>query len=229
MAIDKSNFYWVSAMTSQRDPIRTTHWRLRVNTQAVKTAMGNPSILADINGDTDISVIVKTGSVPKILINSADSFFMGQKMAFATNTEFDTESDWEVQETSDLIALRFFGMWNQYVHNVGALTIDKPANQAIDPNSSTGMGMNLGSGKFTSTDYPNSLVRNTDWVWLELYDYTQGVVLFRVSFVNFWPKSFGGIQLTHESPSLAKWTLGSHQDYYTYVIPSKFGSMGNGF
>lgn len=229
MAVDKSNFYWISQMTSQRDPIRTTHWRLRINTAALKTAMGNPSILADINNDQDLSVLVKTGNVPKVVINSADSFFMGQKMAFATNTEFDTELEWNIQETSDLKAFRFFALWNQYVHNVGAMTIDNPSKQVIDPNAENGVGINLGSGKFTQVDYPNSVVRNSDWVWLELYDYTQGYVLFRCSFVNFWPKSVGGITLNHETPGLATWSLQSHQDYYNYVVPSKNGSMGNGF
>lgn len=229
MAVDKSNFYWISQMTSQRDPIRTTHWRFRVNVAAIKTAMGNPAILSDITNDQDLSVLVKTGTIPKVIINSADSFFMGQKMAFATNTEFDTELDWEIQETADLKAFRFFSIWNQYVHNTGAVTIDKPSNAAIDPNSDSGMGVNLGSGKFTQNDYPNSVVRNNDLVWLELYDYTQGVVLWRCSFVNFWPKQVGGISLNHEGPALAKWTLQSHQDYYNYVVPSNFGSMGKGF
>lgn len=225
---DKSNFYWISQMASQRDPIRTTHWRLRINTAALKTAMGNPAILSDITNDQDLSVLVKTGNVPKVVVQTADSFFMGQKMAFATNTEFDTELDWEIQETADLKAFRFFALWNQYVHNVGALTIDNPNNAAIDPNAANGMGVNLGSGKFTQTDYPNSVVRNNDMVWLELYDYTQGYVLWRCSFVNFFPKSVGGISLSHEAPALAKWTMQSHQDTYNFVVPSKFGSMGNG-
>jgi hypothetical protein len=225
---DKSNFYWISQMSSQRDPIRTTHWRLRVNTAAIKTAMGNPSILSDITNDQDLSVLVKTGTIPKVVVQTADSFFMGQKMAFATNTEFDTELDWEIQETSDLKAFRFFALWNQYVHNVGALTIDTPSTAAIDPTATNGMGVNLGSGKFTQTDFPNSVVRNNDTIWLELYDYTQGVVLWRCSFVNFFPKSVGGISLSHESPALAKWTMTSHQDYYNFVVPSKLGSMGNG-
>lgn len=226
---DKSNFYWISQMSSQRDPIRTTHWRLRVNVAAIKTAMGNPPALSDITNDQDISVIVKNGTLPSLSTEVADSFFMGQKMGFATNTNFETELSWEIQETSDLKGFRFFGLWHQYVHNVAALTLDTPNNQLIDPNSETGMGVNLGSGKFTQNDYPNSVVRGSDIVWLELYDYTQGYVLLRCSFLNFFPKSIGGISLEHASPSLAKWTLKSHQDAYNYVIPSKPGSMGNGF
>lgn len=224
--MDKSNFYWLTQMANQRDPIRTTHWRFRVNVTSILSAMGNPSALSDITTDGDISVLVKTGTVPKIIVNSADSFFMGQKMAFATNSDFDTELDWEIQETADLKAFRFFMIWSQFVHNTGSIKSDTIDTNVIDP---TTVGLNLGSGKFTQTDYPNSVVRNNDVVWLELYDYTQGYVLWRCSFVNFWPKSVGGISLSHESPALAKWTLQSHQDYYNFVIPSKFGSMGSGF
>lgn len=229
MSTDKSNFYWISQMESQRDPIRTTHWRFRVNTSKVINAMGNPEALRDIESDKDISVIVKNAEIPKVVTNFADAFFMGQKMGFATNTDFDHESTFEILETSDLIGLRFFGYWHQYVHNVGLLTVDKPDKQAIDPNSDTGMGVNLGAGKFTQDIYPSTVSRNTDWVWLELYDYTQGVVLFRVSYVNFVPKSIGGINIKHEGANLATWSLQSRQDAYNFVIPSKFGSLGKGF
>lgn len=226
MAQDKSNFYWITQMMKQRDPIRTTHWRLRINTTALKTAMGNPTILNDINSDNDLTVLIKSGTVPTVSVNTADSWYMGQKMAFATNSEFDYNLDWTIQESADLKAFRFFALWNQHVHNVNALAIDKYNNPAIDAIKDT--GVNLGSGKFTAEDYPNSVVRNTDWIWLELYDYTQGYVLLRVSFVNFFPKKVGGISLQYDQGGLATWQLTSNQDAYEYVVPSKFGSMGNG-
>src|ERR1019366_8791966 len=155
----KAGGYWVTQMENQRDPLRTTHWRLRVNVPGIKSQMAASAnnLLKDINTDDDISVIVKDSTIPKIVINTVQSWYMGQSIDFPTNTEFEKTSTLGIQETSDLIGFRFFGLWNQQVHNVDAIDADTQDNAVINQ---TDVGINMGAGKFSVTDIPTSVIRN---------------------------------------------------------------------
>lgn len=219
----KSTGYFVTAMESLRDPIRSTHWRLRFNVPAIKSQMGASAtkLLQGIDTDDDLSIMVKTTSIPKIVINTAQAYYMGQSIDFATNTEFEKTSSLELLEPSDMIGMRFLGLWNQLVHNVDAIDVDTDGNAAISPDGE--LGVNLGAGKFSVTDFAKSVVRNSGWVYLEMYDYTYGNVLFRVNYINCWPKEIGGGSLAHEGPNLVKFNVTLNHDRYKFILPSKFG------
>lgn len=220
------NGYWLGQMEQQRDPIRTTHWRLRVNVPAIKAQMAASATnwLKDINTDDDISVIVKDANVPKIVHETVKSWYMGQNIEFPTNTTFENQSTFQIQETSDLIGFRFFGLWHQLVHNVDAIDADTQDAPAINP---TDVPFNTGAGKFSVTDFPSSVIRNNGWVNLELYDYTKSIVLLRVNYINAFPKEIMGSQLSFEQASLLKWNLVLNHDRYKFVFPSNVSGLTN--
>lgn len=218
MALDKRNGYFVTAMSSLRDPIRTSHWRLRFNVPLIKAEIGG-DLIPDVNTDDDIAVMVKTSSVPKVIINSVESWYMGQKIYFQTNTEYDKESNFNIQETADVRGFRFLGQWSELAHNTDLYQVGSLGNSAINPN--TQRGVNLGSAKFPgNADGGRSVVRNSGWMFLELYDYTTGETILRVEYINVWPSSLGGFELAYENPDLAKYTATFTHDYYRIILPN---------
>lgn len=218
--------YGLAQMENQRDAIRTTHWRLRVNVPAIKGQMPASATawLKDINTDDDLTVIVKSANLPKITTETVKSWYMGQNIEFPTNTTFENQSTFEVQETSDLIGFRFFGLWHQLVHNMDVIDADVQDTPAINP---TDVPLNTGAGKFSVTDFPTSVIRNNGWVSLELYDYTKSITLLRVNYINAFPKEVMGSQLSFEQASLLKWNLVLNHDRYKFVIPSTVAGLGN--
>src|ERR1035437_3265478 len=133
MTLDKRNGYFVTTMSTLRDPIRTTHWRLRFNVPLIKAEIGG-SLVPDVNTDDDIAVMVKTASVPKVIINSAESWYMGQKIYFQTNSEYDKETIFNIQETADVRGFRFLGKWSELAHNTDLYQLGSLGTSVIDPN-----------------------------------------------------------------------------------------------
>lgn len=216
MALDKRNGYFVTAMTGLRDPIRTTHWRLRFNVPLIRAQVGG-ELFPDVVSDDDIAVMVKTASVPKVIINSVESWYMGQKVYFTTNTEYDKESSFSIQETADVRGFRFLGKWSELAHNTDLYHVGALGESAIDPNQ---RGVNLGSAKYPATaDGGNSVVRNSGWLFLELYDYTTGEVILRVEYINVFPSSLGGFSLGYDNADLAKYDATFTHDYYRIILP----------
>jgi hypothetical protein len=218
MALDKRNGYFVTALSTLRDPIRTSHWRLRFNVPLIKAEIGG-TLVPDVNTDDDIAVMVKTASVPKVIINSVESWYMGQKIYFQTNTEYDKETSFNIQETADVRGFRFLGKWSELAHNTDLYQLGSLGTSVIDPNNE--MGVNLGSAKFPATaNGGKSVVRNSGWLYLELYDYTTGETILRVEYINVWPSSLGGFELAYENPDLAKYSATFTHDYYRIVLPN---------
>lgn len=215
MALDKRNGYFVTAMSTLRDPIRTSHWRLRFNVPLIKAQVGG-ELMPDVNTDDDIAVMIKTASVPKVIINTAESWYMGQKIYFQTNTEYDKETTFNIQETADVRGFRFLGKWSELAHNTDLYQLGKLGTSVINPD--TEMGVNLGSAKYNNGG--KSVVRNTGWLYLELYDYTTGETLLRVEYVNVFPSSMGGIALGYDAPELAKYDVTFTHDFYRIILPN---------
>lgn len=223
MALDKRNGYFVGALSTLRDPIRTTHWRLRFNVPLIKTQVGG-ELFPDVNSDDDIAVMVKTASVPKVVINHVDSWYMGQRTIFATNTEYDTESTFNIQETADVRGFRFLGKWSELAHNTDLYQVGVLGQSAIDPDAER--GVNLGSAKYPANfDDGKSVVRNRGWLFLELYDYTTGEVILRVEYVNVFPSSLGGFPLAFDNPDLVKYDVTFKHDLYRIILPNN-GKIG---
>lgn len=217
MALDKRNGYFVNAMNVLRDPIRTTHWRLRFNVPLIKAQVGG-ELFPDINTDDDISVIVKNANVPKAIINHVDSWYMGQRTIFTTNTEYETESTFNIQETADVRGFRFLGKWSELAHNTDLYQVGSLGTSAIDPDAER--GVNLGSAKYpASFDGGKSVVRNRGWLFLELYDYTTGEVVLRVEYINVFPSSLGGFPLSYDNPDLVKYDVTMKHDLYRTILP----------
>lgn len=215
--LDKRTGYFVNVMEKVRDPIRTSHWRLRFNVPLIKAQLG-PDLMEDISGDDDITVMVKTAKIPKLTVNTAEAWWMGQSVLFTTNTEYEKESTFDVLETADVLGYRFLGKWNQLAHNTDLYRAGAYENSLINPE--TQRGVNLGSAKYTkNNDGGKSVVRNVGWVFLELYDYTAGEVLLRVDYTNIFPSSLGELNLSHEGSDLGKYQLTMKHDFFRLTLP----------
>lgn len=229
-ALDRTNGYFIDSLNNLRDPIRTNLWRLNFNIAAIKANFPSGlDFLSDIEDTDSISFMVRSATVPKITVNSAESWYMGQSSKFSTNTEYAPTSTFEIEERQDVKGWRFLLMWNQHVHNTDALYHTKldeaGTNRVIDPESDTPVG--LGTNKYPSSfNRGLSLTRNTDWVSLDLYDYTTGEIIMRVSYVNFWPSEIGEASLSYENPTLMKYTFTATHDRYKYVVPKINGKIG---
>jgi hypothetical protein len=216
--LDKSTGYWVSQIENVRDPIRTSHWRLRFNIPLIKAQLGTVDFLDDITSDDEISVMVKTAKIPKAVINTAEAWYMGQSVLFATNTTYDQESSFSILETANVNGYRFLGKWNQLAHNTDIYQYGAQGTSLISPTKER--GINLGSAKYTSSyDSGKSVVRNSGWVYLELYDYTLGEVLLRVNYINIFPSTLGELDLSHEASDLGKYTATFKHDRFNITIP----------
>ncbi len=216
--LDKRNGYWITQIENVRDPIRTSHWRLRFNVPLIKAQLGSSDLFKDINSDDDLSVMVKTAKIPKVTTNTAEAWYMGQSESFTTNTTYETESTFSILEPADVRGYRFLGKWHQLAHNTDLYQLGSSDSSVISPENER--GINLGSAKYTSTfDGGKSVVRNRNWVYLELYDYTLGEVLMRVNYVNMFPTSLGDLDLSHESSDLGKYQATFKHDRITITLP----------
>lgn len=215
--LDKRTGYFITQIENVRDPIRTTHWRLRFNVPLIKAQLGT-DICPDVKSDDEICVMIKTAKIPKLLINTAEAWFMGQSVLFTTNTDYEKESNFDILEPADVRGFRFLGKWNQLAHNTDLYQNGSLGTSVIDPNSER--GINLGSAKYTSTfDSGKSVVRNSGWVYLELYDYTLGEVILRVEYINIFPASIGELNLSHEEANLGRYTALFKHDRFRIVLP----------
>lgn len=214
--LDKATGYFQYPLEQVKDPIRTSHWRLRFNVPLIKAQVGD-TFLSDVNSDDDISVMIKTAKMPKLDINTAEAWYMGQSVQFATNSTYEKESSFEVLETEDVRGYRFLGLWHQLAHNTDLIQNGSYGTHAISPTETR--GINLGSAKYTSTaDSGKSVVRNTNWMYLELYDYTTGEVVVRVNYINAFPSSLGDFSLSYEGSDLVKYTVVFKHDFHRIVI-----------
>ena len=216
--LDKKTGYWVTQIENVRDPIRTSHWRLRFNIPLIKAQLGTVDFISDITSDDDLSVIVKSAKIPKAITNTAEAWYMGQSVVFPTNTTYDQESSFSILEPADVRGFRFLGKWQQLVHNTDIYQYGSNGSSLISPTNER--GINLGSAKYTSTfDSGKSVIRNSGWIYLELYDYTLGEVLLRVDYINIFPTAIGEIDLNHNASELATYTASFKHDRFNITIP----------
>ena len=216
--LDPRTGYFVDQFQKVRDPFRTSHWRLRFNIPLIKAQIGG-SLIPDINTDDDISVIIKSATIPKLEVNVAEQWYMGQSEIFTTNSTYDKESTFDIVEPQDARGLRFLGRWQQLAHNTDLYQLGQLGTSVVDPVND--VGINLGSAKYPSTfNGGKSVVRNSGWVFLELYDYTLGTTLLRLDYINIFPKNIGGMQLKYEGSDLAGYTATFGHDRHRITFPS---------
>ena len=215
--LDKRTGYFVDSIHRVRDPIRNSHWRLRFNIPLITAQIGK-DLIPDISSDDDISVVIKSATIPKLEVNTAEAWYMGQSEIFTTNSTYSKESTFKIVEPQDVRAYRFLGRWQQLAHNTDVFQWGALGTSVVDPTKDR--GVNLGSNKYTATDDGGkSVVRNQSWVYLELYDYTTGETILRVDYINIFPKSLGELQLSHEGSELGTYDAVFAHDRHRTTFP----------
>ncbi len=219
MAINKTKDFFLGALDNQRDPVRTTRWRLLIPGN-IFTASGlrptNGDSFGRIEGEDDFAIHVKTAKIPEIKVDTKEIEYMGFKMNFPTNAEIGAELDFEAIMYEDMRAWEAVLAWEQSIINTGLL-ID---NTDSDRMGQTGLELGLGNHKVSTNPTAEVLRNNT--IRLELYNWMTGDCIFRMNLINAMPTSVGGPSLNHKDADIARFNFKLKCDRWSVYIPEKY-------
>ncbi len=215
MPLDKTKDFFLGAIDGQRDPFRTTRWRVWVPGE-VFNATGVPPTNGDsfgtLDGESDFSLNVKTSKIPDITVDTREIEYMGFKSFHPVNANISAEIDFETQMLEDMRAYEAVLAWQQSVLNTGVL-VDGTNKDRMNQ---TGLELGLGNHKVATN--PTAQVLRNQNVRVELYNWMTGDLILRLNLINAFPIRVTGPSLNAGNADLARFTFALKCDRWTVFI-----------
>lgn len=229
MHLNKKNGYFVSSLEKVGDPIKTNLWKMQFDFTELRRYEENLGANFNVFDSETLSLMVKDYSPPIIEMNTQSIFFHGgAKKVLPTTQQQDDTVTITIQENNRLTGYQNIMRWMQYCINTYAYSPDAIGEEVKMLSNNTfsnvyGYGSPIYKNK--DEDVVGNFFVNTNTIAVDLYDYSTGEVILRVSYINIFPVKIIPPKLEYASSNLYQYQVEFKYSRHVLSIPTGNGSL----
>ena len=217
---NQTKLFFLSAIDSLRDPVRTTRWRVLIPSEVfaasgIQVTNGDQFTNGE-DGTDNFALHVKSCQIPTIKLDKAEHHYMGFGSSHPVNAQIAADINFESILLEDMRAYEAMLGWEQACLNTGILVDD----QGKDRMNQTGLRLGLGNHK--DIENPTQQVLRNANVKIELYNWMRGDVIMRLNLINAFPTEVAGFDLNYKQGDIANFKFSLHADRWTIQIPEDY-------
>lgn len=229
MHLNKKNGYFVSALDSVGDPIRTNLWKMQFDFTELRRYEENLGANFNVFDSERLSLMVKGYQPPVIEMNTQEIYFHGgaKKVVPSTQEQDDTVVI-TIQENNRLTGYQNIMRWMQYCINTFAYSPEAIGEETkILSNNQFSNVYGYGSPIYKNKDDEviGNFFVNTNTIAVDHYDYSSGEVIMRISYINIFPVKITPPKLEYNSVNLYQFQVEFKYSRHVLTIPTGKGRL----
>lgn len=224
MHLNKKNGYFVSSLEKVGDPIRTNLFKVHFDFTELRRYEEALGTNFNIFDSETLSLMIKDYTPPVVEMHTDTIYYMGgAKKVLPTTQEVEDSMTLTIQENSNLTGYKNIMRWMQHCVNNYSYSPEKIGEEVLllgsnKYNNAIGYGAPIYKNK-DDLNIANFFI-NTHTMCVDMYDYTNGEAIMRVSYVNIFPTKITPPKLEYNSANLYQFQVEFKYSRYVYTIPT---------
>ena len=229
MHLNKKNGYFVNSLANAGDPIRTNLWKMNFDFTELRSYEEQLGTNFNIFDSETLSLLVKDYTPPTVEMAAEPIYFMGgARKVLPTTQESEDDFTITIQENNNLTGYKNLMRWMQYCVNTFGYSPANIGEEALLFTKNTySNAFGYGAPIYKNKDDVNigNFFVNNNTLSVDLYDYTTGEALMRISYINVFPVKLTPPKLDYSTSNLYQFQAEFRYSRYVYTIPTSSGQI----